>query len=174
MKLRCDLHVNGGARKLVLVPAAHETAEHLGLKLASYLLFWDLNPVVGASPRHPALAGQEFAPDLMALDDAGAVRLWVECGKVTLHKLGKLTRRLPGTRLVVLKASENEAQRLRLEMKERLDRGDAVEILAWPGGQFGQWMEALQDKTEIYGEAGARTLNIVVNERPLVAELKAF
>ena len=174
MKLRCDLHINGGSRKLVLVPEASETGEHLGLKLAAYLIFWDRSPLVEASPRHPALLGQEFVPDLLSLDEAGAVDLWVECGKVTLRKMYKLTRRFPGARLVVMKGTEAEAVRLRRDLKEGLDKEARVEILAWPGETFRGWMAALHEKTEAYGEAGGRSLNLVINEHPLAVELKVF
>lgn len=174
MKLRCDLHVNGASRKLVLVPGENEKDETLALKLAAYLLFWGQDPVVDASARHPALAGQEFLPDLMALDETGAVRLWVECGSATLHKLMKLTRRLPQARIVVLKATEREARRLRSDMEDKLDRHAKVEVLAWRGDSFRDWLGALAEKTEVYGEAGGLSLNVVVNERPLAAELARF
>lgn len=171
MKLRCDLHVNGGARKLLIVQGPNETGSHLALKLAAYLLFWDLDPIVDASAKTPALASFEFLPDVLALDEGGEVKLWVECGSVTLHKLLKLTRRLPRARLVVLKETRREAERLRQDLVEQLDRQERVEILAWPDGQFRAWLAALREKTEVYGEAGGLLLNVVVNETPVAAEL---
>ena len=174
MKIRCDLHLNGGSRKLLLVPGPNETGEHLALKLAAYLLFWDQNPVVEASSRHPALAGQEFIPDLMALNDSGEIALWVECGQATLHKLGKLVRRLPAARIVVIKATEREAARLRQDVGDRLDRPERIEVLAWPGRSFHQWLAVVREKTEVYGEGGGLMINAVVNEHPIVAELKVF
>lgn len=174
MKIRCDLHLNGSARKLLLVPGPNETGEHLALKLAAYLLFWDEQPIVEASSKHPALANQEFIPDLMALDDSGDIRLWVECGQVTMHKLGKLTRRIPQARLVVVKATEREAARLRQDLKDQLDRQEKVEVLSFPGTKFKEWLGTLREKTEVYGEGGGLMLNAVVNEHPIVAELKVF
>ncbi len=171
MKLRCDLHVNGASRKLFIVQGPNETGAHLALKLAAYLLFWDLEPIVDASPKTPALAAFEFMPDVLALDEAGETRLWVECGSVTMHKLLKLTRRLPQARVVVLKETQREAERLRQDIAEQLDRHEKVEILAWPGRQFQEWLAALGEKTEVFGEAGGLMLNVVVNERPVVAEL---
>ncbi len=174
MKLRCDLHLNGGSRKLLLVPGPNETPQHLALKLAAYLMFWDFEPIVEASGKHPALLQQEFIPDLMGLDEAGAVRLWVECGNVTLHKIGKLLRRFPAARLVVLKATEREALRLRASLSESLEKGSKIEILAWPGKQFEQWLGIVWEKTEVYGEAGDRNLNLVINEVLVVADFKVF
>ncbi|HAM34619.1 MAG TPA: hypothetical protein DEB40_03070 [Elusimicrobia bacterium] len=174
MKLRCDLHVNGGARKLVLVPGINESTEHLALKLAAYLLFWAEDPIVDAGTKNPALANYEFLPDLMALDEDGSIKLWVECGSTTMHKLKKLTRRLPRGRIVVLKETERDGQKLREDLLTQLDRQQRVEIFAWPGSLFRDWVCCLLEKTEVYGESGGLLLNIVVNEHPFVAELKRF
>lgn len=174
MKLRCDLHVNGANRKLVLVPGDHETSEHLALKLSAYLLFWDLAPIVEASAKHPALLGQEFRPDLLATDNQGAASLWVECGKVTQHKLQKVARRFSGARLVMIKAGEPEARRCREDSDREFQRRAPVEIWGWPQERFRAWLGALQEKTEIFGEAQGRALNVVVNEIPFVAELSDF
>lgn len=173
MKIRCDLHVNGALRKLLLVQGPNETPEHMALKLAAYLLLWDAQPIMGAGVKHPALCNQEFIPDVMALNDAGEVRLWAECGQVTLHKLGKLVRRLPQARLVVMKATEREALRLRQDLKDKLDRSEKIEILGWPGPLFKEWLAALAEKTEVFGEAGGHMLNVVINEKPLVAEFRS-
>ena len=174
MKLRCDLHINGGARKLILVAGPNENADHLALKLAAYILFWKDEPIVGASAKHPALLGQEFVPDLMALDDGGQVRLWVECGQTTINKLAKAARRFPRARIVVMKALEREAARLRGELEAEHGRPGRVEILAWPGGAFKEWLGALQEKTEAYGEGGGLSLNLVINEQPVSADLKVY
>lgn len=134
-------------------------------------MFWDLDPIVDASPKTPALASFEFMPDVLALDEAGETRLWVECGSVTMNKLLKLTRRLPQARVVVLKETQREAERLRRDIAEQLDRHEKVEILAWPGRQFQDWLATLCERTEVFGEAGGLMLNVVVNEHPVVAEL---
>lgn len=174
MKLRCDLHINDGIRKLVLVPGPHDTDQHLALKLAAYLLFWDLTPIVDASAKHPALLGQEFRPDVMALDETGEARLWVECGKVTQHKLAKVARRFSRARLVVIKETEAEARRFRADSDREFGEHAPVEIWAWPHGQFREWMNSLAEKTEVFGETKGHMLNIVVNEKPFVAELVSY
>lgn len=172
MKIRCDLHVNGGSRKLLLVPGPNEPPSHLALKLAAYLLFWDQEPIVDASTKTPALAQYEFLPDVVCLDDAGDIKLWVECGTATMHKLSKLIRRLPvgRGRIVVLKETARDAQRLRREVDEQLEKAHRVEILFWPGTSFQDWLRAIGEKTEVYGEASERMINAVVNEQPVLAE----
>ncbi|MDE2490655.1 MAG: YaeQ family protein [Elusimicrobia bacterium] len=174
MRIRGDLLVNGETRKPYLVGAPSEPDEHLAHRLAAYLLFWNEAPILDASPKTPALAGYEFLPDLLALDAAGEAKLWVECGTITLHKLTKVTRRLPRGRIVVMKETEREAARLRRDLEAQFDRPERVEILGWPDGAFRAWCAAVGEKTEIFGEADGRAINAVVNEVPLVVEFRAF
>lgn len=176
MKIRCDLHVNGDHRRLVLAGQESETFEHLALKLGAFLLLWEYDPKVHLTTDHPALQGQPFKPDLMALDETGAVRLWAECGRVSLHKLDKLTRRYPTAKLLVLKASEDEAKRLRKDASEGLDRSALLEIWGWPAAEFKRWQSAVAASDQAYavGETYGRTLNLVLNETPIDVELKAF
>jgi len=172
MRIRCDLQINGESRKLILIPGINEPLEHRALKLAAYLLFWPQDPAIDISPKIPALADYDFLPDLMALDDTGAITLWVECGSTTMNKLTKLTRRLPQGRIVVLKETERAAQDLRDELRAKLNREERIEILAWPGRLFRDWVAALRENTDVCGEAGGQLLNVVINERIFAAELK--
>ncbi|MFA6029690.1 MAG: YaeQ family protein [Elusimicrobiota bacterium] len=175
MKYRCDLHVNGASRKLLLVAGLTETPEHLALKLAAFLLYWEHEPIVEASTKHPSLLGQEFTPDLVAFDETGAVKLWVECGKTALHKLGKLVRRYPDARIVVLRATEGEAKRFRTDIAAEIERHARIEIRAWPAADFKTWLGALRrEKVEVYGEAGDNALNLVVNETAFAVHFGAF
>lgn len=174
MNLRCDLHVNGAARKLVLISGINERADHLALKLAAYLLFWDKQPVVAPSSSHPALLDQEFVPDLMALDMTGALELWIECGATTMNKLDKVARRFSQARIVVLTPTERQARQLREDLNAKIERAPRIEIMAWKDQQFNEFARALLEKTEVYGEAGGRMINAVINEQPLVCEFAAL
>jgi len=171
VRLRCDLHVNGDDRKLVLVPRASETDEHTAMKLAAFLLFWAADPIVEAGAQHPALLGQEFIPDLMGLDLSGFLSLWVECGKISMHKLDKLYRRFPAARIVIVKATPREAERLRRDIAGEVAHPERVSVVAFPDGSFREWMSALREKVEVYGEASEHSLNLVVNEMAFVADL---
>lgn len=174
MKIRSDLHINGGARKPYLVGGPNEPDYHVAHRLGAYILFWDAEPMLDATQKTPALAAFEFVPDLLALDDDGSAKLWVECGTITLHKLTKITRRAPHCRIVVIKESEREAVRLRKELLDQFDRPERVEIFAWPDGDFKRWTAVVSEKTEAYGESNGRMINAVVNETPLVVEFNSF
>lgn len=172
MNLRCDLHVNGRQKKLVLASQPEETFDHLALKLAAYLFFWKEEPVADPSLKHPALLGQEFRPALMALNDSGEVRLWIECGHVSLNKLDKLTRRFPHARWVVLKATPEEGRRLRRDLTDKEVRR-WIDIWAWPGDSFRQWRNAVEEKVEVFGETQEHMMNLTVNNVPLAVDLVA-
>jgi hypothetical protein len=174
VKLRCDLHVNGGERKLQLMQGPNEPEEHLALKLGAYLQFWDFEPVIDAGVKTPALAQYEFMPDVAAFYPDGSIKLWVECGSSTMNKLLKLTRRLPRGRVVVVKTTAREAQRLRLEVQEKLDKPHRIEILCWPGSSFKDWAATVGENVEVYGEASELSINAVVNEKMFAIDLERY
>lgn len=171
MRLRCELQINGGSRTLQLMAGPNEPEEHLALKLAACLLFWDRQPILDAGPKTPGLEHFDFSPDLIAKDAAGDVILWVECGSTTMNKLDKLPKRLPRARIVVLKETVREAERLRREL-DAAGTGRRIEILAWPDGAFREWTERVGQKAEIYGEAGELSLNLVLNEHPTCVDFR--
>jgi hypothetical protein len=171
MPVRCDLHVNGGHRRAVLSLKPAETWDHLTLRLATLVLFWGLDMKPELSAKHPALEAFDFLPDAVGFNEAGEIALWVECGNVTKNKLDKITRRLPGARLVVLKETLDEARRLRRDAADALARGERIEIWAWPPGAFALWRDAVADVVEVYGEVEDRSLNLVINNVPLAVDL---
>jgi uncharacterized protein YaeQ len=170
MKLRCELHLEKTGN-LILVAKPEETLDHLAMKLAAYAMFLADEPVVEPSSDHPALAGTDFRPDMFALNDAGEIRLWVECGAVAMHKLNKVTRLFPYARVIVLKGRLHEAQRLRKDADDELKHAGRIEIWTWPEGTFDLWKQALAEKTELYGEARERSFNLVVNQSAYAVDL---
>ncbi len=174
MKLRCDLQINEVQRRLLLVAHASELPDHLALRLAAIVLFWDYSPSAELSAKHPALAGQEFTPDCIALDDSGLVKLWVEVGRTTPNKLDKLTKRYPDARLVVLTGNERDAQKMRLVADDKVTRGHRLEIWSFKAEDFKEWLAAVREDTYVVGEAAGHTMNLVVNDVPLAVDLVKF
>lgn len=164
MQIRCAVQMNETIRKLVLVGQDSETPEHLALKLAAFVLFFNENPTVELSLKNPALAGQEFKPDLLCLNEFGETRIWIECGNVTTHKLDKLLRRNRNARIVVLKERPHEAQNLRRALdKNGIKNAENVEIWSFPDGEFEAWLSALEESMEIFAEPAEHAFNLVAN-----------
>jgi hypothetical protein len=171
MSFRCEFHLNGGRRKLILAQGAQETFDHLALRVSSHVLFWGLEPKGELSPKHPALAQVEFKPDFIALNDAGEVALWGECGNVSLNKLDKVTKRYPHARVVVLKASPAEGVKMRKDLEESVGRQAKVQVLSWRAADFALWRDAMGEVIEVFGESTEHSVNLVVNQVPLAADL---
>lgn len=171
MAFRCDFHLNGGRRRLIVARGAQETFDNLALRLAACALFWPLEPQLEISPKHPALATVEFRPDFIALDEAGDVKLWGECGNTSMNKLDKLTRKYPGARLVVLKSDPREGAKQREDLVHDVERHAKVEVLSFQSGDFAAWRGAVDEITEVFGDSDERTLNLVVNNTPLACHL---
>jgi hypothetical protein len=173
MTVRGELNINGGCRRILLVAKEEETAEHVALRLAAAVLFFDMEPALEAGPTHPAVVDTGFYPDLLALDDGGGIKVWIECGNVATNKLTKVARRLRGGRLVVMRESPEDGHRMRALIKKEIPKGDKIEILAWPKDDFARWTCALRESSHIFGEASGRSLNLVLNEQPFAVQLIA-
>lgn len=164
MQIRCTIHIGQVQKKLVLVSQENESLDHLALKLAAFILFFNDNPQVEISSKNPAIADQEFRPDLIALNEAGETKLWVECGNVATHKLNKLIRRNRNARLAVIKGTVREANNLREAFeKNDIQNAERVEIFAFPEQQFEEWKGAMAEAVEVYGEPAGQSFNLVAN-----------
>ncbi|PCI39910.1 MAG: hypothetical protein COB53_02325 [Elusimicrobia bacterium] len=170
-KIRADMRVNDDWRKLVFVAIQNETPEHLALKLAAYLSFWKEELTMEASAKHPALAGSPFRPDLLGTNIEGQVSVWIECGKTATNKLEKVLRKWPDAKIVCFKESEFVGRQFRTTVLDEIPRGERVEVYCWKDGGFKEWIDLLAEKTEIFGEAGGVSFNLVVGESVYVADL---
>lgn len=170
-KIRADLRVNDGARKLVLVAIENETPAHLALKLAAYLSFWEQDLSLEASAKHPALAGTEFRPDLLGTDISGQVAQWIECGRTSSNKIEKVLRKWPDATLAVFKESEFVARQFRREVLDAMPRGERVEVYCWRDGGFAEWMDCLSEKIDVFGECGGVKFNLVIGEKIYTQDL---
>ena len=153
-----------------LVPVLEETNDHLMLKLAAFVFFHAQEPIVITSPQqHPALAGQDFAPDFMTADDTNRVTLWIQCGKTTLHKLGKATNRFRDARIWMLMAQPHEAK----AMAQSLDSegNDRIEVWSFQYGEFDRWRKFVKEQNDIIGEANETSMNLVINNEMFMTEL---
>jgi uncharacterized protein YaeQ len=171
MKIRAELHLGSDIQRVILAAKPEEKADHLALKLAAFAMFHEFRPTVEPSAQHPALLGMDIRPDLFFLNEAGDISTWIECGEVSINKLDKLTRRLPQTRIVVLKTTKHQADRLRITLGEQVRMGARIEIWTWPDNEFKTWLHALEEKTEIFGEAHEKSFNLVVNQTPIAVDL---
>lgn len=148
-----------------------ETTEHVALRLAAAILFFDREPALEVGPSHPAVVDVGFYPDLLVANEAGGVDVWIECGNVAVNKLTKVARRLRAARLVVLKESPEDGLRFREVIKKEISKGEKIEVWAWPKEDFRKWTAALKESTHVFGEASGKSMNLVLNEVPFDVQL---
>ncbi len=171
MTLRGELNINGGSRRVIIFGNDEETQDHLALRLAAAVLFFDGEPVEPGPSDH-VLADIGFVPDLMVPDGVGGIKVWIECGNVAVNKLTKVARRIKkGGRLVILKEDVESGLRLREVIKKEINKGERVEVWAWNRKDFALWKTALKESNYLYGEATGQSLNLVVNETPFSVDL---
>src|SRR4051812_23037851 len=127
MKIRAELHLGNYSGKFILAARPEETAAHLGLKLAACAMFLAENPIVDPSSDHVALQGYDVRPDVCVLDEGGQMKLWIECGEVSINKLDKLARRLNSARIVVLKSHRHQSLQLRARLESQVRQGERIE-----------------------------------------------
>ncbi len=171
MKIRGELHLGDYSGKVILAAKPEEKLDHLALKLAAFAMFLPRGPVVEPSTDHPGLMGLDIRPDVCTFNDAGEINVWIECGEVSLNKLDKLARRLPETRIIVLKSEQRQATQQRQRLNDEIKHGARVEIWTWRENEFQPWLRAMEDKTELFGEAHEKSFNLVVNGVPYAVDL---
>lgn len=99
LQLSETYHFRIGARRLTLHKRHGESYEYVLLKALGYALFHRELPQLEIE--RPA--GFRYVPDLIALDERGRIRLWGECGQVSLRKIAWLAKHSGAERIVLLK-----------------------------------------------------------------------
>lgn len=130
--------------KIVTGQIEYETLEHVLLKFLAWCVFY-----------HPQLAIEKkiddsFEPDLVVQDYDGTVRIWIECGKVSLHKLNKLTKRYPSARIYVLLASERDAKMMADQIRRKVDKPGSIRLVAFTQDILGTFLPTLASKNEVW------------------------
>ena len=169
MKIRCDVNLNGHSEKVILVARPEEKADHLALKLAAYALF-----LGRATHRRHLLRSSRFGLDgifvpifAQGLNEAGRRSA---CGsnaaEVSINKLDKVAKRFPYARIVVLKEKRIPSRALaRAGFPEVVRNSGAYRNLVLASREPSlRWLNALQEKTELFGETEERSLNLVIND----------
>lgn len=171
MNVRADLNINGGSRRILLASKEEETPEHVALRLAAAILFFDGDPALEVGPSDPLVEDIGFLPDLLVPDGIGGISVWVECGNIAVNKLTKVARRIKEGRLVILKESPEAGKRMRAVVEHEIRNPDKVEIWAWPREDFARWTAAMTESSYVYGEANKASLNLVLNEAAFATQL---
>ena len=126
--------------------------------------------MISSPQQHAALADQDFAPDLMTADLTNQVTLWIQCGKTTMHKLDKVTKRFRDARIWMLMTSPAEAKSMADALEGEGNR--RIEVWCFKFGEFSKWKNLVKAQTDIIGEASETSMNLVINNEMFVTDLE--
>ncbi len=129
--------------KIILVKDLSELRNHVVMKLLSYLIYYDTELKVEVS------ADMHYKPDLMIPGDHGVPKLWIDCGKIALKKVGALATKLKNTRVIIVKEAKRELDVFKKLVDRKIDYSERLEFLSFDAGFIAQVSNALQRTNHI-------------------------
>jgi len=159
-KFTFDLHAPKVEEKLILVKSDGELRAHVVMKLLAYLLFYDSRLKVEVS------ADMHYKPDLLIPGDHGIPELWIDCGKVAVRKVEKLTTKLKNTRIILVKETDKELTQFKKVIEKKVERADRIDYLAFEPGFVSGIAEALNRVNHLtFYEVMDKVIGIALNDQ---------
>jgi uncharacterized protein YaeQ len=116
------------SEKQILETRSGESQKHIILKTLAYILHYSFQPRI----EEKVLRGRgDYKPDVVITREPEEVTHWIDCGQIAVRKVDDLTRRLPDTQIIVVKASVGEMESYAREVAKKVRRADRVEFLAF-------------------------------------------
>jgi len=117
------------SEKLVISAFENESGEHIALKLLAYLMFIERRPLIDVD------AGWHFTPDLIARDDAGAITLWVDCGRVSMKKVDTIATKVRSSiDFFVFRSTERDMDHFYKVIKDKVKQLQNVRCISFDDG----------------------------------------
>jgi uncharacterized protein YaeQ len=143
--------------KLVIGAFENESGTHIALKLLAYLLFINQRPQIDQD------AGWHFVPDLVARDAAGAITLWIDCGRLSMKKVDTIAMKARDTiDFYVFRKTENDMQHFYRSIADKVKHLQNVKGISFDEG-FIEGIGGCIDRTNsIEGYVGEDMVNLTV------------
>lgn len=158
---------NFGHEKQVMTKGYYETREHLVLKVLAYLYF---NKTPKIETR--ITKSYKYKPDLV-IDEDGQVKLWVECGKVSIKKLKKISRDFSSARIYVFRQNMNSAEALASQFKNRGGNPSGVNFVSFENDFVECVAGNLTKVNHIDYKKAENNINITINGNELVSKINS-
>ncbi|MCM8775142.1 MAG: YaeQ family protein [Candidatus Omnitrophica bacterium] len=142
-KFTFDLQSHQVRKKLVLVKSELELRTHVVLKLLAYLLFYDPRLQIETS------VDMHYKPDLVIPGESGIPELWIDCGKIALRKVEKISTKLRASRIVIVKETHGELERFKKLIDKKVDAAFRLEYLAFDHDFISGIADSLQRTNEL-------------------------
>ena len=146
--------------KRVLGADPSELPWHIALKLLGLLLFFDPGLQVEQG------LGWHYKPDLLSLDAEGRVRLWIDCGNISVRKVDRVANKVGAKgRFALLRCQRQDAALLLRLLEGRVRHPERVELLYFDDGFVDRFAGALGTTNEIEAERTDVRLEMVLRNR---------
>lgn len=161
MKYSFNLLVTDNKRerteKLILSAFSEESGGHVALKLLAYIMFIDQQPHIDED------AGWHFVPDLIARDQAGDIKLWIDCGTVSPKKVDTIATKVrDNIDFYVFRKTKSDMDKFYKSIADKVKHIENVKCISFDDG-FIDGIGAALDRTnnlESYIADDMVTLNI--------------
>ncbi len=133
MKYSFNIQANDGkqdySEKLIVGAFNNESGSHIALKLLAYLMF------IKQAPRIDEDAGWNVVPDLIARDDSGEIKLWVDCGSVSAKKADTIaTKARDKIDFFVFRGTEREMDQFYKQIQDKVKHLQNVKCVSFDDG----------------------------------------
>lgn len=133
MKYSFNIQANDGkqdySEKLIVGAFNNESGSHIALKLLAYLMF------IKQAPRIDEDAGWNVVPDLIARDDSGEIKLWVDCGSVSAKKADTIaTKARDKIDFFVFRGTEREMDQFYKQIQDKVKHLQNVKCISFDDG----------------------------------------
>lgn len=152
--------------RIVLDAAPGEVPWHIALKFLGYLLYREWEPRVEEG------VGWHYKPDLVSLDAAGNIRLWLDCGNIAARKTDRVAAKLgEDTPFRILRRTEKDARQLAATLAGKVRHPQRVRLIAFDAGFVDAIAAGLDSTNRIKALRGADRLDLTFETRQDRVEL---
>ena len=161
MKYTFNLQISDNKRerseKLIIGAFENESGSHVTLKLLAYLMFINQDPHIDED------AGWHFTPDLIARNDAGEIKLWVDCGRVSMKKVDTIATKVrDNIDFFVFRKTQREMDQFYLAIKDKVKHLQNVKCVSFDD-DFVEGIGACLDRTnDLEGYLGDDMVNLTI------------
>lgn len=145
------------SEKLVIGAFENESGSGVALKVLAYLLFIDHRPRIDED------AGWQFTPDLIARDESGNIKLWVDCGRVSMKKVDTIAMKVRDhIQFFVFRKTRRDMEQFYQAIKDKIKHLQNVKCISFDD-EFVDALGASLDRTnniECYVGNDMITLNM--------------
>ncbi len=162
MKYSFNLQVRDNKRerteKLVISAFEEESNTHVALKLLAYMMFIERQPHIDED------AGWHFVPDLIARDDSGAIKLWIDCGRVSMKKVDTIATKVrDNIDFFVFRKTEGDMDRFYKAITDKVKHLQNVKCISFDDGFIDGVGSALDRTNNLEGYIADDMVNLTIN-----------